>query len=403
MTRAILFLTPQLPYPPLQGTAIRNWGLISHLARRHTVSLVSFSDSGAPSIPPELRAVCQPLIAVATPHRSRRQRLVTLFRGQADLLRRLWSPVFEHQLSELLRMARFDVVHLEGLEMAPYLATVLAHAPNARVIYDAHNAEHSLQRRAYEADRRHWQRLPAALYSRLQVARLTTLEAAVCRAVDDVVCVSAEDGRALQALVPELSPLVVPNGVNCVDYAAPGAPPAALDYRHVNLVFTGKMDYRPNVDAALWFADAILPRVRLELPSARFVVVGQKPVPALLRRSGRDGLLVTGAVPDVRPYIGHANVYVAPLRMGGGTRFKLLEALALARPVVSTTMGAEGFPVRSGRELILADSAEDIAAAITALLADPLRAAALGRAGRAFVQAGYDWSQLVPRLESLYA
>ena len=402
MSLALLFLTPQLPFPPRQGTAIRNWGLISHLARLHGVSLLSFAEADQRTLPLELRVVCQPIVTVPMPRRSNRDRLRTLFGGKADLVRRLWSPEFERKLSELLALTRFDAVHLEGLEMAPYLSTVLAHAPNARVIYDAHNAEHVLQRRTAAADARRWRRWLAALYSRVQAPRLALLEAMVCRAVDGVVCVSAEDGRALQQLVPELSPLIVPNGINVDDYAAVPPRPAELATGGDDLVFTGKMDYRPNVDAALWFAEAILPRVRAVRPTARFLVVGQKPVAQLARLNGQGGVVVTGAVPDARPYIGHAAVYVAPLRMGGGTRFKLLEAWALGRPVVSTTLGAEGFSVASGRELLLADQAETFAASILSLLDDPARAAVLGQRGRTFVTAGYDWRRLVPRLEALY-
>jgi polysaccharide biosynthesis protein PslH len=398
---ALLFLTPQLPYPPRQGTAIRNWGLIRHLAQRHAVSLVSFVEEGQDPQSEILRAACQPLVTIPVPRRTRADRLRSLAAGQADLVRRLWSPAFAEAVSQLLRMTRFDAVHFEGFEMTPYLSTVLAAASKAKTVYDAHNAEHILQRRAYQADVRRPARWLAALYSRLQVPRLARLEAAVCQAADEVVCVSREDGQALQRLVPALSPLIVPNGIDLADYSEPGPRPPEMEGSDT-LVFTGKMDYRPNVDAALWFADEILPRVRARRPQARFLVVGQRPAPALLQRNGRDGVLVTGAVNDTRPYIGHAAVYVAPLRMGGGTRFKLLEAMALSRPVVSTALGAEGFDVRSENELLLADAPGDFAAAVVALLETPARAAELGAASQRFVQAGYDWSRLVPRLEALY-
>jgi glycosyltransferase involved in cell wall biosynthesis len=162
------------------------------------------------------------------------------------------------------------------------------------------------------------------------------------------------------------------------------------------------MDYRPNVDAALWFAEDILPRIRAARPEVQFVVVGQKPAERLQKLNGQNGVVVTGAVEDVRPFIAEAAVYVAPLRMGGGTRFKLLEAMALARPIVSTTTGAEGFSVASGRELILADTPADFAAAVLSLLEDPAHAAALGQAGRAFVQARFDWGMIIPKLEAVY-
>ncbi len=242
---------------------------------------------------------------------------------------------------------------------------------------------------------------PAAAYSAIQWPRLRRLEAAVCRAVDAVTCVSAEDGRLLHALAPGRPPVLVPNGIDVDDYApgdgapAPDAPPS--------VVFTGKMDYRPNVDAVLWFMAEVWPRVRAEAPRARCLIVGQRPTPAVQALGRQAGCAVTGAVEDTRPFIAEASVYIAPLRQGGGTRFKLLEALALGRPVVSTTLGAEGFPVTAGRELLIADSAADFARAVLRLMADQALAQQVGSAGRAFVRARYDWRVIVPALERVYA
>ena len=168
------------------------------------------------------------------------------------------------------------------------------------------------------------------------------------------------------------------------------------------MVFSGTMDFRPNVDAALWFAQEVLPLIRQEEPDARFMVVGQKPHRRLDVLRGRSDVTLTGAVDDVRPYIAGAAVYVVPLRMGGGTRFKILEAAAMSRAVVSTSMGCDGFPVESGRELLIADTPRAFADAVVALLRDPVRRAELGAAARTFVQA-YDWKNIIPRMEAVYA
>jgi glycosyltransferase involved in cell wall biosynthesis len=163
------------------------------------------------------------------------------------------------------------------------------------------------------------------------------------------------------------------------------------------------MDYRPNVDAVLWFAAEVWPPIRTQQPEAQFVIVGQKPTAPVRALHGQNAITVTGAVDDVRPYIAGASAYVAPLRLGGGTRFKLLEALALRTPIVSTTVGAEGFAVQNGRELLLADSPADFAAAVLHLLADAALGAQLAEAGLACVRANYDWSVIVPALEGVYA
>ncbi len=394
----LLFLTPQLPYPPHQGTAIRNWGLIRHLAVHHTVTLVSFADDQATKLPAPLTHACQRVVVVPRPRRGTIRRLAAMLRGTADLADRLWSPAMVAALQKLLSEWTPDIIQIEGLEMAPYLATVRAACPSARVVYDAHNAEHLIQRRAWESDRRALRRWPAAVYSAMQTPRLARLEAATAHAVDSVTCVSAEDAAALRALDARLAPVVVPNGIELAAYEPP--PTASMAVR---LVLTGKMDYRPNVDAALWFAKAIWPTIYAAQPLAEFHIVGQKPSPAVQRLAALPGVVVTGAVPDIRPHLATATVYVAPLRMGGGTRFKLLEAFALARPVVSTRIGAEGFAVEHGRELVLADTTAAFAEAVLRLLADPAQAARLGAAGRAFVSARYDWGQIVPRLEAVYA
>ncbi len=389
----LLFVTPQLPFPPRQGTALRNWGLIRHLAGRHTICLMSFAAPDEPVGAP-LAAACADVRTVPPPHRTRIDRLRTLLSYEADLGRRLWSPAFAAGLTEFVRQHRPDVVQFEGLEMAPYLRRI---EPGVFRVYDAHNAEYLIQQRALGTDLRKPERWPGALYSWVQLSRLRRFEAQVCRAVDAVACVSDADAAALARLAPGVRPVVVPNGLAIADYDQAATPAAD------RLVFSGKMDYRPNADAAEWFVDEILPRLRAARPAVEFHIVGQRPGARLRRRHGQGGVVVVGAVEDARPHLAGAAVYVAPLRMGGGTRFKLLEAMALRRPIVSTTLGAEGFDVRAGRELLLADHPAEFAARVLEVLGDAGLARALGAAGRAFVEAGYDWRAILPRLESIYA
>ncbi len=398
----LLFLTPAPPFPPLQGTAIRNWGLVSSLAAQHRLSLLTFAHR-PDEIAPQLRDCCATVTIANPPARTPAQRLATLVSSsRADLADRLASADFSARLRQLLESESFDVVHVEGLELAPYLHQIAAQrgaASTPLMVYDAHNAEVVIQRRACQIDRQQPRRWPAALYSLLQLSRLARLESQTCALADAVLCVSAEDRAALRELLPGLQPLLLPNGIFLDDYPTtvePAALPAPA------LVFSGKMDYRPNVDAVLWFAQEILPRVRKTHMETTFVVAGRAPVPRVQRLAQNPGITVTGPVPDVRPYIAAATVYVTPLRMGGGTRFKILEGMALRRPIVSTTIGAEGFPVANGRELLLADSADEQASAICSLIDDAQTRARLGTAGRAFVEARYQWSAIVPRLQEVY-
>jgi glycosyltransferase involved in cell wall biosynthesis len=243
----------------------------------------------------------------------------------------------------------------------------------------------------------------------LQWQKLRLYEASICRRAHRVLAVSQTDAEALQRLVPGLDVTVIPNGIDPNLYQPSDQPNREAD-RPATLVFVGKMDFRPNVDAVRWFADAVWPRVRAQVPEAHFYAVGQRPHSQLDRLRADPSLTLTGWVEDVRPYVAAATVYVAPLRMGSGTRLKLLEAMAMGKAVVSTRLGAEGLSgisdsTTADRELVLVDDDNPaaFADAVVALLRDSTRRTRLGAAARAFVKAHYDWRVIIPRLEALYA
>jgi len=396
----LLFLTPQLPYPPEQGAAIRNNNLILQAAKRHEVDLLSFAPEGADARPME--AICHAVRTVPVPFRSRRARLMALLTSSLpDMAWRLRSEAFAQALEEMLAAREYDIVQVEGIEMAPYGLMVLERRAGGRpkVIYDAHNAEYLLQRRAFETDLHHLKRWPSAIYSLIQWRRLARFERRVCRLADAVVAVSEADAAALRPWCRS-EPLVVPNGVDVTRYH-PGLGDT-LPLEHPAIVFTGKMDFRPNVDAVLWFYDEVWPLVRREEPKAVFYIVGHSPHKALDRLRADASVRITGYVADILPYFGGADVYVVPMRIGGGTRLKVLEAMAAGLPLVSTRLGAEGIHLVEGEHALLADDPKAFAEAIVFLLRDRTRAAALGQAARAFVMAHYAWAHLTPALEALY-
>ena len=401
----ILFLTPQLPYPPQKGTALRNWGLIANLARCHRVSLLSFLAPGQDPHPaPLLTAACAHVETIPQPARplSHRLRDLALAR-QPDIALRLGSETYARRLEDYLTREPFDVVHIEGIELAPYLDVVEMAQPRPLIIFDDHNCEYLLQQRAFLTDLRIPARWPGAAYSFIQWLRLRRYEAQVCRRAGHVLTVSEADAAALRKLIPDLDVTVIPNGIDTRTYAAPHPHTPTLPHSSPpTLVFTATMDFRPNVDAVLWFARKVLPRIRAEAPEAHFLAVGQRPHRRLDVLRGDPGVTLTGWVEDTRPYIAQAAVYVVPLRMGGGTRLKLLEAMAMGKSVVATRLGAEGYPVTHERELLLADTPADFAAAVVSLLRAPERRAELGRVARAFVEQRYDWRVIVPRVEAVY-
>lgn len=404
----ILFLTPQLPYPPRQGATLRNYNLIRHLAKHHTVDLLTFLAPGDQLLDDNaLRNDCRRIAGIPQPARTQRSRARTALTTRLpDMALRLESPEMHTQVAAWLTTTRYDVVQLEGIEMAPYGFQVAASAPQPRpfLIFDDHNCEYLLQWRNAITDLRHPARWLAAAYSLLQWQKLRRYEREICRIAAATIAVSEPDRAALARLLPGLAATVIPNGID----PAGDTPPSASPSREPGLIlFVGKMDYRPNIDAVLWFSHEVLPLILRDSPAARFLIVGQNPHPRLAALAGHPQIEIIGGVPDVLPYIQRASVYVIPMRVGGGTRFKALEAMAAACAIVSTTLGVEGIGVTSGQEMLIADDPAAFAAAVLRLFVDQRQGGGLsrqlGKAGHAFVHNHYDWSVILPALDNLYS
>jgi glycosyltransferase involved in cell wall biosynthesis len=412
----ILFLTPQLPYPPQQGTAIRNFNIIKVLASRHEVHILSFGKQeelqGSP-----LRDFCSRIEIVPAPVRSMfRRGWETFLSPHPDMARRLSSRAMADSLRIMLDSEKYDLLQIEGIEMAgPWMQiggpegdrAHLQTKPQAAdkqpaiTVFDDHNAEYVLQKTAYESDRRLLGRIHGALYSYIQWHKLERFERSVCLRACHVAAVSDSDARALRRLDPRIDPVVIPNGVDLSLYV-PSDEVCAKPLAELAVVFTGKMDFRPNVDAAVWFTDEILPLIRHAIPLAHVSYVGQQPSAQVRALASRPGVQVTGWVTDTRPYVADAAVFVVPLRMGGGTRLKVLEAMAMGKAIVCTTLGAEGIDCKPGQDLIIADRAEDFARATVSLLRDPTRQKELGGNARRLVEARYDWNAIVGKFDGIY-
>ncbi len=407
----LLLFTPQLPYPPHQGTTIRNFNLIAHLARHHTLDLVSFLAPGQTlTAANPLHHYCAQILTVPQPTRSLAERAkAALTTPLPDMALRLESAAMHALVQRLERP--YDLIQVEGIEMAQYGLQARAQQSDQgsrpRLLFDDHNCEYLLQKRNALTDLRNPRRWIAGLYSLLQWAKLRHYEAAICRAADLVTAVSEPDRLALEALVHGCKVTVVANGITPADYTPINqTAPSLAHSARLNLVFTGKMDYRPNIDAALWFGEQVLPLIQAQEPAVHFQIVGMNPHPRLDSLRSNPAIEITGAVEQINPYLAGAAVYVVPLRVGGGTRFKVLEAMAQALPLVSTPLGVEGIGVTDEQELLLASTPETFAAAVLRLLADRKQrggyGTTLGRRARSFVEAHYSWDVIIPRLEALY-
>ena len=396
----ILLLTPDLPFPSESGAAIRNIGLIRGLsAAGQRLTLLSFAEKPVKPAGNPLFQLCDAVRSAPLPPHGKLKRVIKLLASaEADMKFRLSSAEFQQSLRKLLGESEFDLIQFSGLELGCCLPLIQQCKGSAKVVYDALNAEAELQRIVAQVDRGDWRRLPMALYSAMQSRRLASFEREICRGVDGVIAVSQED-RAMLRRLGGAPVVLVPNGVDAADYA-----PAAGGTRAPNrLLFSGKMDYRPNVDAAEWFCDAVLPRIRHERADARLLIVGRNPHRRLRKLRSAPGIEVTGWVESVQPYLQRAAIYVAPLRMGSGTRLKILQAMAAGCAVVTTSIGAAGLNEDLRQALVIADEARDFAQAVVALLADETRRDELGRRARTQVARHYDWSALTPRLLRAYA
>ncbi len=389
-------LAPQVPWPPQQGTTLRNYHIARLVARHHDVTVLAFGQPGA-DVSALRHAGIEVLAVPPPPPRSLARRFRDLLTDPVpDLARRLDAPAMWSRLAELAR-GGFDVVQVEGFEMAPYGLAWPRRAGRPRLIYDAHNAEWVLQDRAWRADLARPRGWPGAGYSVLQTWKIRRYEGRLLRAADATVTVSQADAAAVGPLAPGARVLVVPNGVD-TDAVRPTEPGLEEDGL---CLFVGKMDFRPNIDAVTWFVRTAWPRVRAARPEARLAIVGRDPAPAVADLAG-NGVTVTGVVADVRPWLARAAAVVVPLRIGGGTRLKVLEAMAAGKAIAATSMAVEGIHVRDGREVRLGDTPPALADVVLALLADTAARRRLGAAARERAVAEYRWETLVPQMENLY-
>lgn len=396
----ILMLAPRAPYPADHGTALRNLYLLKWLSRHHQISLLCFGHPNDPAVIRVLEEYARKVVVVPPPRRSLPRRLASLvMSSQPDLVQRLWSPGLIARLRELLEQSAFDLVQIEGLEMFGLWESASAgrQGLGPTVVLDEHNAEYALQATAWQVS---WQAhawIPAA-YSLVQTRRLRRYEAHACRLAHGVVTVSTDDERAIRALYPAARTCVVPNGVDTSHYQA-----GARQTDGATVLFIGKLDYRPNLDALSWFCREIWPSVHRAIPRARLLVVGRDLPAAQVPLVGVPGVEIVGAVADERPWFDRADLLVVPMRMGSGVRLKVLQAMAMGVPVVSTSLGMAGVAAVSEVHYLHADTARDFAQRVCAGLADPERRQAISEAARRLVCAQYDWRVIVPRLDQFYA
>ncbi|HLI05175.1 MAG TPA: glycosyltransferase [Ktedonobacteraceae bacterium] len=392
----LLMVSACLPQPSW-GASTRNYHLLKALASRHQVTLVALANSDEPasasdlaqlsSFAPTLRVFSRPISSA-----KRWEQLINVTRGRSYSLNLFILSEVEETLNAMLTGEHYDAVIYESVLTAGYRLR-----SKVKVIIDQHNIEHELVKRTSLVEQ-HWLR---KWYARREYHLLKQGELERCRNADLVLVASERESQLLKSMLAEKSIHVVPNGVDIETFSD--------DFRQqeVNhqIIFTGAMNYYPNIHAVLFFAQHCWPLIRAQIPDATWLIVGRKPAPQVQRLAELPGVTVTGEVPDTRPYLAASSLALAPLLIGSGTRLKILEALAMHKAVVSTSIGCEGLAVVPGRHLMIEDQPEKFAQAVVALLNDSERRRALGAAGRALVETEYSWErcggQLLHALEQI--
>jgi sugar transferase (PEP-CTERM/EpsH1 system associated) len=389
----ILYLVHRLPYPPDKGDKVRSYHIFEHLRARHRVFVGTFVDDRAdePHVD-ALRARCADLRAVRlNPRRARIASLAGLLNGEALTLTYYRSAALYEWVRETCRRESIDAVVVFSSSMVPYAQL----APGVPLLLDLVDVD-SAKWTDY-APRHRW---PLSWLYRREGRLLLAYERMAARASGRCYLSSTKEAELFVRMAPECAEVteVMTNGVDPVFFAPDPERSSPFEAGELPIVFTGAMDYLPNVEAVTWFAQEVLPALRRRHPAASFHVVGRSPTAAVRALAG-DGVCVTGTVPDVRPYLQHAAVVVAPLRLARGIQNKILEAMAMERPVVAARACAQALTAEPGRELETAECASEYLDAVGELLADPVKAGALGRAGRERVLRSYAWAAHLAALD----
>ncbi len=395
---SLLFLCQRIPYPPDKGEKIRAWRILDHLSRRFSVYLGCFVDDERDWAHTDIVAgrCAGTHFARLDPRRARLRCLGGLVSGKALSLPYFYDRTLAAWTEAVLQTHRPDAVFVYSSAMAQYVLN----APErpGRFVMDFVDVD-SDKWGQYAASCS----FPMSWIYRRESERLLAFDRAVAAAASASVFVAEPEAALFRRLAPEAAEktVAIANGIDA-DYFSPDR-----DYPQIFtpsdgpvMVFTGTMDYWPNVDAAIWFADEILPLIRQHHPTACFYVVGANPSPEVMALKERDGVVVTGRVEDVRPYIAHADVAVAPVRIARGIQNKVLEAMAMARPVVTTPRALEGIDAAAGREVLLGSDEESFAAAILSVL-NGSAPSSLGASARAMVLRAHDWEALLAAFDPL--
>lgn len=385
----ILMLAHRLPYPPWTGDRIRAFHIARYLSERHRITVAFPLESrGELGAARKLQKLIPDLeYALLSDLKRRASALVGLAGSLPFSVRYFASRSLARRIGQRLLQDHFDLIYVYSSSMAQY---AMGHSVPILMDFVDVDSDKWAQYAANTLP-------PMAWVYRLEARRLRRYECEVARRARVSVFATPTEQAIFRAIAPDVQTAVIPNGVD-TDYFRPGEAPRS---EVPTVIFTGALDYFPNVDGVCHFSETIFPLVRHRIPEVRFLVVGRRPCRAALRLSRLPGVRVVGEVPDVRPYIHEAYVAVVPLRMARGIQNKILEAMAMGLAVVASPKPAQGIGARVGVEWFVEDGPEAFAKRVVHLLENPAVRTEVGRRARAFIEDRHSWKRILPDVETL--
>jgi glycosyltransferase involved in cell wall biosynthesis len=391
----ILWVKSDFLHPTTKGGHIRTLETLKRLHRRHEIHYVALDlaeQRGGVERCGEYCTKSYPIPHSAPVRGSLQfgmQAAANLFSELPLAVSRYRSDGMRRRIESLVRSEKFDSIVCDFLFPAPNMPDL-----GAAVLFQ-HNVEALIWKRQLDTA----SSAARQFYFRNQYNRMLRYEGQACRTAKSIIAVSEQDARTMRSLYGVSRIAAVPTGVD-LDYFAPASRPAPK----ADLVFAGSMDWMPNIDGIQWFVEEVLPLIRKRRPDCSLVIAGRRPTPDVERLAARDSRIrVTGTVDDIRPYLWESAVSIVPLRIGGGTRLKIYEAMAAKIPVVSTSIGAEGLDIRNGEDIHIADTPEDFAERCLALLDDPAARARMADVAFSIVASRYSWEIVSLKFEELLA
>ncbi len=387
----ILQITPRLPYPLVDGGSIESYNTIKYLAlRRHDITLISLVVERKKV--PELEKYCKLISIEKDTKNNFLGYIFNIFSNTPYTISKYLSNNIKKEIRELLKKDKYDIVVLNQLHTA-YYGIFIKEEFNMPVVLREQNVETIIMKRFYKNNKD----LLIKLYAYLQYKKLYRYESKICKIFDRCIMITKNDEKIIKKMNSNIKTNIIPAGVDTSYFS-----PIKVQEEAFSIVSVASMDWLPNAEGITWFCDEIYPLIVKVIPKVRLYVVGKNPSKIIKKLNNRNNIIVTGYVKDVRKYFAKGQVFIVPLKTGGGMRIKILQALAMKKAIVSTSIGCEGIDVINGKNIYIADDEKEFAKKIIFLLNNESERRKIGEEGIKLVEKKYRWERIVEDLETEY-